>query len=163
MERRLRVFSVPSRSTISPAGAKINDSPVFRFKIFVCVEVKKSSLDKNKTGHTISKQLVSLVGMCPFKCSNHLGEENLWTMTKEHKSKNLAGITVGSCVDIITRVPRCRCNRTTDNKESVRRLEFAEAVKYWKNEILIRQLYSHPIDWFLLYGPHLKLKEKCYG
>ena len=42
---------------------------------------------------------------------------------KEQRSRNFVGTTVGSCVEITTRVARCRCCLMTVRRESVRRAE----------------------------------------
>lgn len=51
-------------------------------------------------------------------------------MMKEQRSRNLAGMIVGSWVEITTRIPRCLCCRTTDNSDSVRRDDAVFSLKY---------------------------------
>lgn len=57
------------------------------------------------------------------KRRSHLGEENRCAMMNEQRSKNFDGTTVGSWVDITTRVARCLCCRMTVRSESVKRAE----------------------------------------
>lgn len=51
-------------------------------------------------------------------------------MTNEQRSRNFDGTTVGSWVEMITRVARCLCWRIMDKSESVRR----EDVPDWVSE-----------------------------
>jgi hypothetical protein len=52
----------------------------------------------------------------------HEGDEKRWTRMNEARSRISCGTMSGSWVEMTTRAPRCRCWRTTERIELVRRL-----------------------------------------
>jgi hypothetical protein len=69
--------------------------------------------------------------MCARRCLSHVGDEKRWAITNEQRSMNFSGTTVGSCVEITTRVARWRCCRTTVRSESVNREDAPSSDRYY--------------------------------
>ena len=72
---------------------------------------------------------------CSPNSRSQVGDENRWAIMAEHSARNFFGTTVGSWVDIMTRVARWRCWRMTVSSESVNlaELPFCESDRYYKN------------------------------
>ena len=96
-------------------GANTKASPTRSFKI--CWKISSGFLFSPSTG------------ICRRRTVNHSGLVKRWTTVIEHKSIKRGDI-VGSWVEIITRTPKCRCCRITENNDSVSALEADESLMY---------------------------------
>jgi len=116
----VEISDLPSSKLRAPSASGQNTtlSPVFKRDILS----NKSSLVDSSSNATRR-----------FRCFHHNGELNRWQITVEHRPIMSSGMTIGSCVEIIVRIPRCLCCLITLNIESTNGVEVL-FVRYWRLE-----------------------------
>lgn len=92
------------RWVTKPRGQKITPSPLFKPEI----RSNASNLLESSSN-----------AMSRLRWPHHRGELKRWQITVEHSPNMLSGTTVGSCVDMMVRIPRCLCCLITESKVSV--------------------------------------------